>query len=36
MDEAIGVEAETAQESVSNEPVTGADVQQDGEFPGEY
>lgn len=36
MDEAIGLETEAAQEPVSNEPDTGADVQQDGEFQGEY
>ncbi len=36
MDKAIGLETEAAAEPVSNEPDTGADVQQDGEFQGEY
>lgn len=36
MNEAIGLETETAATPVSNEPDTGADVQQDGEFQGEY
>jgi len=36
MDRAIGLETEAAAEPVSNEPDTGADVQQDGEFQGEY
>ena len=34
MNEAIGLE--TTAEAVSNEPDTGADVQQDGEFQGNY
>ncbi len=35
MNEAIGLETAGA-EAVSNEPDTGADVQQDGEFQGNY
>jgi hypothetical protein len=34
MNEAIGLETTT--EPVSNEPDTGADVRQDGEFQGAY
>ncbi len=34
MNETIGLE--TTQEPVSNEPDTGADVQQDGDFQGNY
>jgi len=36
MNEAIGLETEAATEPASNEPDAGADVQQDGEFQGEY
>lgn len=40
MEEAIGLETESgteaAGEPVSNEPDTGPDVQQEGDFQGEY
>jgi len=36
MNEAIGLETESTQESASNEPDTGADVQQTGDFQGNY
>jgi hypothetical protein len=36
MNEAIGLETEATQESVSSEPDTGADVQQEGDFQGDY
>jgi len=35
MNEAIGLET-AATEAASNEPDTGADVQQDGDFQGNY
>lgn len=36
MEPAVGLETEAAQEPVSNEPDSGADVQQEGDFQGEY
>lgn len=36
MNEAIGLETEASSEAVSTEPDTGADVQQDGEYQGNY
>lgn len=36
MEQAVGLETETTKEATSNESDTGADVQQDGEFQGNY
>ena len=36
MAEAIGLETEAATEPVSTEADTGADVQQEGDFQGDY
>ncbi len=36
MVETIGIETESAAEGASTEPDTGADVQQEGDFEGDY
>ena len=36
MNEAVGLETESTQEPISTEPDTSADVQQDGDFQGNY